>query len=64
MRKYIPDAIDTKDAATIVGVTARRIRYMAESGRLIAVKLGRDWLISRASVEAYLASRAAKKGER
>lgn len=38
-------------AAEELGLTARRIRQMCESGELKAEKLGRDWLIERESVE-------------
>lgn len=36
----------TKDAALELGITPTRVRALISAGRLIAKKLGRDWLIS------------------
>jgi excisionase family DNA binding protein len=44
----------TREAATSLGVTVRRVRALCASGRLHANKFGRDWLISESSLEAYV----------
>ena len=40
-----------REAAAAVGVSQERIRQLARSGRIIAVKRGRDWDIYRGSAE-------------
>lgn len=55
------DAVTAPQAARILGLTNGRIRQLARAGKLDAGKFGRDWLISRASVEVYRDRRAAKK---
>jgi len=37
--------INTTQAAQQLGVTRRRVQALIQSGRLPAVKLGRDWII-------------------
>lgn len=37
--------ITTNEAATRLGVSARRVQAMIKAGRLPAQKVGRDWLI-------------------
>ena len=43
----------TTEAAQALGVSLRRVQAMVKAGRLIAVKRGRDWVISDKSVRAY-----------
>jgi len=44
--------ISTREAATMIGVTVRQVRYWLDSGALSGRKVGRDWLADRRSVEA------------
>jgi excisionase family DNA binding protein len=46
------DRITTTEAAEILGRTRQWIWQLCKTGELSAVKKGRDWLITRASVEA------------
>lgn len=46
------DYITTAEAATILGVTAGRVRQWLVSGRLASIRPGRDRLVRRADVEA------------
>jgi excisionase family DNA binding protein len=48
--------LTTTQAAALVGVKVRAIQAAISSGRLPAVKMGRDWMMSRADVEAFAAS--------
>lgn len=41
MTKYI----NTKEAATLLGVNASRVRQLILAGKLAAEKVGRDWVI-------------------
>lgn len=52
--------LTSKEAAAILGVTVSRIRQLCIAGILIARKMGRDWLVSRDSVNAYANARTAK----
>jgi excisionase family DNA binding protein len=36
---------NTKQAAAALGITPRRVLALIQSGRLPAVKVGRDWII-------------------
>lgn len=47
------DLISTNDAAKILGVSASRVRQLIIEGRLDAVKIGRDRLLSKESVEKF-----------
>ena len=49
--------LTSTEAARIVGVTPRMARHLAATGRLIAVRRGRDWQISRQSAEDYARGR-------
>jgi len=43
----------TRQAAAVMGISERRVRHHAATGRLIAHKDGRDWLIDSDSVRDY-----------
>jgi excisionase family DNA binding protein len=46
--------LTTSEAAKILGVTPRRVRVLASTGRLRgAQQVGRDWLIPPASVDNF-----------
>ncbi|MDR1660398.1 MAG: helix-turn-helix domain-containing protein [Desulfovibrio sp.] len=48
--------LTTTQAAEIVGVKVRAIQAAISSGRLPAVKMGRDWMLAKTDVEAFAAS--------
>ena len=47
--------VDIKTAAELSGYSVPYIRQLAQRGRIEARKIGRDWLIERASLLAYKA---------
>ncbi len=47
------DIITTAEAGRRLGVTAQRIRQYIAEGRILATKVGRDYLVEAASVEAF-----------
>ena len=49
----MPKLYDTKEVARQLGVTDSRVRQLIADGRLGAVKVGRDWVISEDSLRAY-----------
>jgi excisionase family DNA binding protein len=46
------DKISTIEAAKILGVTRVRVQQLIEEKKLPAEKIGRDWFIEKADVEA------------
>jgi excisionase family DNA binding protein len=50
----ITDPIPVSEAASITGLSPRRVRELAVDGSLRAAKFGRDWLISRKSAKAFV----------
>ncbi len=55
--------LTTKQAAEITGYNAEYIRKLAQSSRIPAQKLGRDWVIQRADLLAYVRG-VEKKGRK
>lgn len=53
-----PEYITSAQAAEQLGYTIQHVRRLIGQGRLAGFKLGRDWVVSRTSVEAM-----AVKGE-
>lgn len=47
------DQLTTQQASQYLGVTPQRVLALIHSGRLPAVKLGRDWLIARQDLEKF-----------
>lgn len=47
--------VTTREAAALTGYQMAHIRNLARSGKIEAQRLGRDWLILRASLLAYKA---------
>ena len=47
------DYLTTREAATSLHITTRRVRQLCQGGELIAEKFSRDWLVPRTSVEKY-----------
>ena len=56
---FMNDVISVTTAAEILGLTARQVTRMLESGEIVGKLLGRQWAVSRASVEAMKQARAA-----
>jgi len=57
--------INTSQAASALGITPRRVLALIQSGRLPAVKVGRDWIIKSSDlklVSVRKAGRPPKKG--
>jgi len=48
--------LTTADAATMLGVSQRRVQALITAGRLRATKHGRDWLICPTDLAAYMRS--------
>ena len=45
--------VTVKEAAALLDVTEQGIRWLLKHGNIAGIKPGRDWLVNRASVEAY-----------
>lgn len=45
------DWLTTQQAAEEIGVNRRRIQALIDGGRLHAIKVGRDWLVSKSDLE-------------
>lgn len=61
MRRY-PDPMTLAEAAERSGLAASTLRWQIKNGRLEATKRGRDWLVSRKDLDAYLKSVAERTG--
>ena len=48
-----PQWLTTDEAADLMGISARRVRHHAASGRIIARRAGRDWQIDADSARSY-----------
>src|SRR4051794_33854017 len=46
-----PDLLSVHQVAEMLGITPHRTRALIRSGRLAAVKMGRDWFVQPAAVE-------------
>jgi site-specific DNA-methyltransferase (adenine-specific) len=55
--RHDPDFVTSSEAADRLGFTKQHIRRLIRSGRLSGEKIGRDWIVRRASIEAMLADR-------
>ena len=49
----LSDLITAAQAATILGLSKERVSQLCKQGRISAVKPGRDWVMSRQTVEAF-----------
>ena len=49
-----PDLLSLKEAAARFGLSRSHLQLLARTGRLEAVRLGRDWFTTDAAVRAYL----------
>lgn len=50
---YTTGWVSTREAAELTQLNERQVRRLAASGRLIARRAGRDWLINRQSAQDY-----------
>lgn len=50
-----PEHIPTGEAARLLGYSVQHVRRLVREGKLRGSKLGRDWLVERASVGRFLA---------
>lgn len=55
----IPDELSTAEAAALAGVSARTVRNWIRFGQVDGVQRVDGWRVTRASLEAHLAARAA-----
>lgn len=55
---HVGEAASTREAAEELGYSVRTVRWMLTHGRLTGVKLGRDWHVSRASINEFLYGKA------
>lgn len=51
-----PQLISLKEAAEISGFTPRHIRRLAQTGKIYAKRMGRDWFTTKNSIQEYLTS--------
>ncbi len=56
----LSDYVTTQAAADLLGVITTSVNHLLASGRLKGIKLGRDWLVFRPSIEAYLETKSTK----
>lgn len=53
----MPEFITTAETAELLGYTPQHVRRLVREGVLDGTKIGRDWVINRASVGRFLADR-------
>ncbi len=56
----LTDYVTTPQAAELLGMKTTSVNHLLHSGRLLGIKLGRDWLIYRSSVREYVRSKSSK----
>jgi excisionase family DNA binding protein len=56
-RKQFKDLISLSEAAKICDLSPDHLRRLAEQGKLIAKKIGRNWVTTKGDVEKYLQNR-------
>lgn len=52
----IPGYLTTGEAAALCGRTPEHLSLLCRKKKIKAVRIGRDWLIEQASLEAYIAT--------
>lgn len=53
----MPDFLTTAETADLLGFTVQHVRRLVRNGQLQGSKMGRDWVIFRESVDAFVADR-------
>lgn len=59
----IPEAMSTKEAANLIGISEQRVRTLLRSGAIEGRQIGKQWITTEAAVKSYLAEGAAKPPE-
>lgn len=49
----LPEFVSLPEAATLANVSERHMRLLADTGKIPAAKVGRNWLVSRAAAVAF-----------
>lgn len=60
MVRQPPGYLTLKEAAALAGLSPITLRVQIRNGRLKAVKVGRDWLVTRDEMRAYMKRVAAR----
>lgn len=60
----LTDGITTKAAATLSGYHQTHVRRLARLGLIVAEPFGRDWVVSKASLLAYMKKMSEQGGKR
>jgi excisionase family DNA binding protein len=61
---HLAVVVSVPEAANILGVGQQRVRQLLDRGKLSGRRVGRDWVVSRASVEERKAEQDALKARR
>jgi len=56
----MPNHFTTTEAAARLGLTPRRVRALCAAGHLPAAKVGRDWIIAQADLDAFRPRKAGR----
>jgi excisionase family DNA binding protein len=56
--------LSVQQAAQKIGVSARMVNKLINSGHLTATKIGRFWVIEETAIDDYLANRPKRGGKR
>ena len=56
MPKRYPDPMTLAEAAEYTGLADSTLRWQIKNDRIKAVKRGRDWMVTRRELDAYLKS--------
>jgi excisionase family DNA binding protein len=62
MVRQFPGYLTLKEAATEAGLSPVTLRIQIRNGRIKAIKVGRDWFVTRAELRAYIKSVAWRVG--
>lgn len=60
MSDVIPGYLSTREAADLLGVDVSQVARLVKSDRIHGIKIGRDWIVSRESVEEYFKTKSPK----
>jgi excisionase family DNA binding protein len=61
---HLAVVVSVPEAANILGVGQQRVRQLLDRGKLSGRRVGRDWVVSRASVEERKAEQDSLKARR
>lgn len=60
LERALSEYVTTSEAAELMGMWVRSVRNLIKAERLKAVRVGRDWLVSKASISEYLKTKSTK----